>query len=382
MTSTHDQNPDRIETEVEEARARLTRTLDEIRDRMSPGQILDQALDYARQSGGGEFTRNLGRSVRDNPLPLLMMGAGMAWLMASDRRSGAAAGRYPAAGYAEDQYGNPVDTSPGFGERVGDVAGRASHAASSAYHGAADTAGGIASSVKNAASSVASAVGSAVHSVGDAASGAASAVGGAASSIGSTASSVGHRAGSMAGSASSYGRSTGENLAGYGSQVRHGWSRLLQDQPLVAGAIGLAIGAAIGAALPSTRAEDRLMGDTADRLKDQARDTARSTYGEVRSTASEVASDAMRTVDEKGLSGASIGEAIDRAAEKIGEKTGLSGSGDDKSSSDGRDKPEGEAGQRTASAGTSATPGSSSVNRPTGRPADAVGATSTTRTPS
>lgn len=369
MSSTQNENPDRIETEVEEARARLTRTLDEIRERMSPGQILDQALDYARHSGGGEFTRNLGRSVRDNPLPLLMMGAGMAWLIASDRRQ--AAGYPPAARYGSDHYGEPADTSPGFRERAGTAASSAGNAASSAYRGAADTAGGVASSVRGAVSGAASAVGSAVHAVTGAASGAASAVGGAASSMG-------QHAGSVAGSASSYGRSTGENLYGYGSDMRRGWSRLMEEQPLIAGAIGLAIGAAIGAALPATRTEDRLMGGTADRIKDEAWRTARDGYDEATRTASEVADDARRTVDEKGLSGASIGEAIDRAAEKVGERTGLKGDGS-------------EGGDRSATSAAGSTPAGStpagasttaSAARPGMRPGETSPVAPSTRTPS
>ena len=72
-----------IEREVEATRAGLTETLDELRDRASPGQLFEQALDYARTSGGAEFARNLGQSVRDNPLPLLLIGAGIGWLMMS-----------------------------------------------------------------------------------------------------------------------------------------------------------------------------------------------------------------------------------------------------------------------------------------------------------
>ncbi len=70
-----------IEREVERTRARLSDTLDELRDRMSPGQVVDQLVDYARDTGGGEFVRNLGRSMRDNPLPILLIGTGIAWLM-------------------------------------------------------------------------------------------------------------------------------------------------------------------------------------------------------------------------------------------------------------------------------------------------------------
>ncbi len=58
-------------------------------------------------------------------------------------------------------------------------------------------------------------------------------------------------------------------------EVKSKLSTLLDEQPLILGAIGLAIGAAIGAALPMTDTEDSLMGGTAHRLRDTATDAAR-----------------------------------------------------------------------------------------------------------
>ncbi|MNH30911.1 hypothetical protein D3C79_912290 [compost metagenome] len=43
---------------------------------------------------------------------------------------------------------------------------------------------------------------------------------------------------------------------------------MLQEQPLVLAALGIALGAALGAALPGTRKEDELMGASSDRLTD------------------------------------------------------------------------------------------------------------------
>ena len=76
-------SPETIERDVERTRANLTRTLDELRDRLSPGQVMDQLTEWAKGSGGAEFARNLGAQVRDNPLPILLVGAGIGWLMMS-----------------------------------------------------------------------------------------------------------------------------------------------------------------------------------------------------------------------------------------------------------------------------------------------------------
>lgn len=78
---------EQLECEAEIARHNLAADLDELRHRMTPGQIVDEVADYARDTPVAEFARNLMRDVRENPLPLLLIGAGVAWsIIASLRR--------------------------------------------------------------------------------------------------------------------------------------------------------------------------------------------------------------------------------------------------------------------------------------------------------
>jgi hypothetical protein len=58
------------------------------------------------------------------------------------------------------------------------------------------------------------------------------------------------------------------------SGLQRSVSDMLEREPLIIGAIGLAVGAAIGAALPRTEIEDRLMGEGAEQVKDQAKHLA------------------------------------------------------------------------------------------------------------
>jgi hypothetical protein len=76
-------DPDVIERDLRETRARVDRTIDQIQDRLSPGQLLDEGLRYFRDGPTdylATFGSNLSHSVRDNPLPVAMIGLGFAWL--------------------------------------------------------------------------------------------------------------------------------------------------------------------------------------------------------------------------------------------------------------------------------------------------------------
>jgi hypothetical protein len=54
-----------LEREAEQTRTHLSQTLAELRERITPGQLLDQRVDYAKDSGGGEFVAILaGRWLR------------------------------------------------------------------------------------------------------------------------------------------------------------------------------------------------------------------------------------------------------------------------------------------------------------------------------
>jgi hypothetical protein len=78
---------EQLERETEECRDRLAGSLEELRLRISPGQVVDQIADYAREGPVADFARNLVREIRDNPAPLLLIAAGVAWWVAATSRS-------------------------------------------------------------------------------------------------------------------------------------------------------------------------------------------------------------------------------------------------------------------------------------------------------
>ena len=77
----------RLEREAEETLWQLSETLGELRGRMTPGRVVDQVIDYTRDSPAAEFLRNLGREVRENPMPLVVAGIGILWLLLATNRT-------------------------------------------------------------------------------------------------------------------------------------------------------------------------------------------------------------------------------------------------------------------------------------------------------
>jgi ElaB/YqjD/DUF883 family membrane-anchored ribosome-binding protein len=78
--------PDEILAEIDRTRSEMDRTLTAIEHRLTPGQLVDQGIDYLRHSGANEFVQNLGGTAKQNPMPVALVGIGLAWLMALGRQ--------------------------------------------------------------------------------------------------------------------------------------------------------------------------------------------------------------------------------------------------------------------------------------------------------
>jgi hypothetical protein len=284
-----------LEREVESSRAHLESTVEALKEKMTLGEMVDEASRYFRDSGGAQMVSNLGAQVRDNPLPLLLVGVGLAWLMS---------GRGRPHMRSHDSSSEYFDDEPDFfQEPIGryDPGYRSLGAGNGEGH---SESGGIGEAFSKAGSGISDAVGQAgaaisgaVEEVGSSISGAASSASDAASSLGRSASRFGRSAastaGSFAGSARSgataarrgashlYRDTTHLGASAYGSAARmgSGISRSVTDildrEPLVLGALGLAVGAAVGALLPRTEIEDRYIGEASDKLRHSAETLAR-----------------------------------------------------------------------------------------------------------
>jgi ElaB/YqjD/DUF883 family membrane-anchored ribosome-binding protein len=240
--------PVHIMAEINRTRAEMDETLNAIEQRLTPGQLVDQGLDYLKNSGAREYAANLAGSVKTHPLPATLAGIGIAWLMA--------VGNKPA------QPGSDANDSAGVGERMQSVK---------------DSAGGTVQSAKEK-------LGGGMQSTKE--------------SLGSGVESAKESLGSGMQSAKERASQLGDSARQQLGRARENWDYMLREHPLVLGAVGLAIGAVAAAMAPRTRKEDEVMGATRDKLVDQAKQAGSEKIEQVKQAAGAVKEDATGGVKE------------------------------------------------------------------------------------
>ena len=138
-----DKRPEEILRDIDRTRDEMDRTLSAIEQRLTPGQLVDQGLDYLRHSGATEFVQNLGGTAKQNPLPIALTAIGIGWLMAL--------GREP----AQQNYG--TTSSSGLRDSMGSMRDKASgamHSASDSLSSTRDRVSGSMSSMRDRAGQV------------------------------------------------------------------------------------------------------------------------------------------------------------------------------------------------------------------------------------
>ena len=330
-----DASPSTIEKQIDAKRADINRTLNALEERFSPGQMVDQTLGAFRDNGG-EMAQNLGRQMRDNPVPFLLAGVGLAWaMMSSSSRSGSSIGHYRSRyGYGGDYDGRHFDErddyrdDDAYGRRggrdrhygpVGDggsdltpryTAGTVpsttgSYAAAYAYDGDDDDDDGFLDKARDGFDVLGNRLSDAKEDL--------------TRKVSEMSDEARRRYESMSddartrydegrrryaemdaegrrryhetrirarvkrqewerglrdgmASARAYGRDAGRRARRQARSTVSSASDFVQEQPMVAGALVVAVGALIGALLPASRVEDRYVGEYADEAKRVARE--------------------------------------------------------------------------------------------------------------
>jgi hypothetical protein len=279
--------------------------LEELRARLSPGQVVHQLVDYAADGGAAEFMRNLGNDVRRNPLPVTLIGAGIGWLMMTNGRP---------------QHGD----DGGDGERVAAAMAEAGH---QAQHGTDRRRTGLAifglksgralgkwtgsaAEAANTVSERAKTAGSAVADAGRQASGWVSDMAERASSTLPSA----EDATSVYRSAASAASETAHRLGGSATQLSRNARSLAQfcvEQPLIVAGLGLALGTALGAVLRPSETENQMLGSTSDAVREKVKEQAREVYGKAQNVAQDAVEAARQSAEKAGLTDSAARRAAD-----------------------------------------------------------------------
>lgn len=259
-----------IERDVEATRGDLDRTVEALKEKMTPRNIANEMVGSIKNSRAGARAVRLGHQAQDNAVPLALIGAGLAWMVLRNRTP-----QYETRSFSPDYDGDYAGAP-----ESGYLGAEYEPDGSSRTGALRQKARGLAENAKSA--------------IGERADRARQAAESARQSLSSTASTAAERARTMAGTAR-------ERAVHYGHRAEETFLETLDREPLVIGALGLAVGAAVGAALPATPIEDRYVGPLRDRALDEGKTRAKEGLRQAKEVASAAASTLKQEAQTQGL---------------------------------------------------------------------------------
>lgn len=206
MREDMNKRPEQLQREADDVRSDMEHTVDELANQFSPGALINQAMGMVRGSGDSHFIHSLSTQIQNNPVPALLAGVSLTWLMTASKHP-------PAQGRSAGAH---LDSMHSARDRLSSAT---DHARSSTAH------------MSQSDHDMKQRLNDSSHHMMDSA-----------------------RTGARS--------------------VRDHYDHMLQDQPLMLGALALAAGAALGALLPRTEAEDHAMGEVSDHQKEMVRQRA------------------------------------------------------------------------------------------------------------
>lgn len=256
-----------IREEIAQTRMEMSETIEAIEERLKPSNLVAQAGETVRNAAtekvksmantAGYASQRMmntpvGQTVRDNPIPIAMIGIGTAWLL-MNRRSGGG-GRY-----RRSRDDSRYRTANAHGSEYGYGSGQAGYESGQSAYGSGRT-----EWRQNTSGAPVGTAGYADYA-------------------------------SVAGSESSRVSEFGGEFRPYSRQTEWrsvDFERVVRDNPLVVGAAAALVGVAIGMSLPSSETENRVMGEARDTVVDRVREVA----GEAAEKVQDVAGKAAEAV--------------------------------------------------------------------------------------
>lgn len=283
-----------IEADIDRTRAAMDRTVDAIAGKLTPQQLMLEAMGVFKDGSSALATRVVS-TAREHPVPATIIGIGLGLLLAEKRRG--EPGVRPA-----DADAGPRNV--GFGGYGAYAAGEPSVRTESAAprgEGFTTTMKDKTAEVKEQAAHVKDQVKTQASNLKE--------------QVAAGTEQVRESAGHL--------RDQAAQAPAYARQQWHdaqlGFWQTMDQKPFAIGLCVLAAGVAAGLAVPSTRKEQELMGETRDRLLDQAKDLGREAVDKGKQVA-RATTDAVKTeVEKQGLRPDAIADkvrAVTREAEQ------------------------------------------------------------------
>ena len=276
---------DNVEREIARTRGELTLTLAALERKLAARYLIDEGLNMFKDTLGEDYGLHRGLEiVRNNPVPIALIGIGAAWLLATNTN---AVDRIARDERIQTARRRMTDLASDIGNRAGEMATSAAQRIGIAGNGAGNGADRPLGHTGNPMIDQPGAGMSSdgwVHEVSDRAQGVLQ---------------------SARDSSSAMLDRASESAGRIANQVTDTFER----HPLLIGAIGLMAGALIAALLPPSRTEDELFGPTRDELWNKAEEAGQETVSRVRDVAlraadaaADAAAETIKTETDKPLS--------------------------------------------------------------------------------
>ncbi|HEY5814202.1 MAG TPA: hypothetical protein VIT23_16295, partial [Terrimicrobiaceae bacterium] len=242
--------------------------------------------------------QSVARYVKENPVPSLLVGAGVAWMIIEATTTEDDDRAYSSGRRVDSPYkGNTLPPYPiGYSEKEVQLG---------SDRGLAQTAKEKLGEAKESVSEAAGAVKEKVAAAGEAASHAAE--------------DLGRRAQNVYQQSSSAALTVSRNIqSGYRSGAQQ-LENAMDEYPLAVGMGFAALGALVGVLLPRTRREDELLGEQADQLVKVTKEKGEELLQRGKAVAERVSGSVLEEARQQGLTPEAVGEKMSEFAGKVGE---------------------------------------------------------------
>lgn len=125
-----------IESDAAQIRAEMNETLNRLEEKLSSRALVDTVLERAKLVGDGstDIVKSLGNAVRENPVPMILIGAGITALFIQDRRQSHGARSAGEGDLYQETWGEERKEGGGVRERAGEMKHRVQEKAGAMKH--------------------------------------------------------------------------------------------------------------------------------------------------------------------------------------------------------------------------------------------------------